>query len=126
MIDVRNVITWLQVTQRTKRDRFIFIISLLYLVFMISLKDLVISIANELKVMIDKALMNTRSDRSEYDFCFEVCKNAVQSFKLFWVFRKKEKVILFCFPVFQVLNQQVELPVKSWLFLRVEFDNSFL
>ena len=67
---------------------------------MITLKYLVIGITNNFQIFINKSFMNGSSDRVKMNFCFQVFKNAMQSFQLFWIFRKQIKFKSFCFPAF--------------------------
>ena len=90
MIDMRNKIARLQFTQCTEGKRLVFIIGLFDLVLMIALKDLVIGIANQLQIIINKSFMNGNGDRGKNNFCFKVCENAVQPFQLFWIIGKDE------------------------------------
>src|SRR4030081_1097092 len=51
---------------------------------------------------------------------FQILKNRIESFQLFWVICKQINAVLLRFPGFKVLYQQVKLAIKSRLFLCIE------
>src|SRR5690606_29378412 len=58
VINMRNIISRLQFAESAKRKGLIFIVGLLYPVFVVALKYLVICIANHLKIMRNKSPVN--------------------------------------------------------------------
>ncbi len=56
--------------------------------------------------------MDGCGDRLKDDVCLEVLKNAIEPFQLFGIFRKQVKGKAFGLPGLQILDQQIELPVK--------------
>src|SRR5690242_7755279 len=119
MIDMRNKISRLQFSQCPNGQGLIFIISLLYLVFMIALEDLVISIANKFNILVDKSFVNGSDDgvKNYFSFptgsCREVIENALESFKLAGIFCKQKNAELFRFPAFQIPDQQIKLAIEG-------------
>src|SRR5690606_39281269 len=89
MINMRNKITRLQFPQHPERKRLVFVISLFDLVFMIPLKDLVIGIANQLQIFINKSFVNGFRNRVKYNSRIQIVENSLQSFELSWVFSKE-------------------------------------
>ena len=70
MIDVRYIISRLQLPKRTKCKCFVFIIRLLNLVFVIPLKHLVIGIANNFQIFVNKATMYRNRNGCKSYLCF--------------------------------------------------------
>ena len=89
MIDMRDIISRLQFPQRAQGDRLILIIGLLYLVFMIALEYLVIGIANDFQIVIDKSFMNRSWNGRKMNDRLQIFKNGMQSFQLLGIFGKK-------------------------------------
>ena len=92
---------------------------------MITLKNLVVGITNQLQVIVYKSFVYRNSNGCNLDLGFQVCENDMQSFKLFGIFCKNENIVFSGFIVLQVFYQQVELPVKRRLFLcrKLTIDN---
>ena len=66
---------------------------------MISLKYLVIGIANDFQILINKSFMNGYRNGIKMNLCFQIFKNGMQSFQLFWIFSKKINLKFFRFPL---------------------------
>jgi len=86
---MRYIIAGLQLAQGPQGEGLIFIIGLLDLVFMITLEDLVIGIANYFKIMINESFMNGSGDRIKMDLRLQVFKNSMQALQLLGVFGNK-------------------------------------
>src|SRR5215203_815431 len=89
---------------------------------MIALENLVIGVTNYFQFFINKSFVYGSSDGYERNLLFQILENGIESFQLFRIFRKKMDRKMFGLPGFQVLDQQVKLPVKCRLFLCVEND----
>jgi hypothetical protein len=88
MIDMRYIVAGLQVAERFQRQRFVFIVCLLDLVFMIALEDLVVGITNQFQFFINKSFVDAGGNRNELYFRVQVGKNAVEPFQLACLFGK--------------------------------------
>src|SRR6478609_5456098 len=115
MIYMRYIITRLQIAQGFECDGFVLIVRLFYLVFMVTLEDLVIGITNTFQFFINKPFVYTSSNGNKLYFRIQISKNAVQSFQLTPLFRKQINIIPLCLMRFQVGNQKVKLAVERWL-----------
>ena len=69
---------------------------------MIALEDLVIRIANDLQVLIDKSFMNRSGDRVKDNVRPSDHEKCLQSFQLFRIFSKQVELKSFILPAFQV------------------------
>jgi len=78
MINMGNVIAGLQFAQGTQGNGLVLVIGLLYLVFMITLKYLVIGIADHFQIFINKAFVYGGRYRCKLDAGLQIFKNAVQ------------------------------------------------
>src|ERR1700722_14772474 len=77
VIDMGDVIPWLQFAEGSKRDRLVLVIGLLDLVFMITLEDLVIGVADYFQIVIDKAFVDGQRQGSKMDLGMEVFEDRV-------------------------------------------------
>ncbi len=123
MIDMCDIVPGLQFPQGPEGDRLVLVIGLFDLVFVITLKDLVIGIADDLQVLVDKSLMDGMRDRIEGHFRLQVLEDGSQPFQLPGVLRKKAKGVFLVLPGFEIFYQQIELPVKGGLGAGVEFES---
>src|SRR5689334_21184305 len=92
---------------------------------MVSLKDLMIGIANQFQIFVNKTFVNGSCFRIEIYFFFQILEDGVQSFQLFWIFCKEMELKSFCFPGFEVFDQQIKLPVECRLFFGIELNFKF-
>src|SRR5690606_31693383 len=82
MIDMRDEISRLQFAKRAKSKRLVLVVRLLYSVFMIALKHLMIGVANNLQVFIDKPFVNRSGNGIEHNLGLQVREDRMQSLKL--------------------------------------------
>src|SRR5215510_2403445 len=88
---------------------------------MITLKYLVIGIANDLQIFINKTFMDRRSDRIKNDPGIQIIEYGAKTFKLLWIFCKNVKLKFFILPAFQIFYQQIKLAVKCRLLFSMKF-----
>ena len=89
---------------------------------MIPLKDLVVRVANDLEILINETLMDRFGNRIKVYRRLEISEDAVKSFQLFRIFRKQVQLKSLFFPMSQIPDEHVKLPVKGRLLLCVKFN----
>src|SRR4051812_18106481 len=92
---------------------------------MIALEDLVIGIADNFQVFINKAFVDGSGNRNEMDLFFQVLEYGIKPFELLWIFSKKIQLKPLPFPRFKIFYKQVELPVECRLLFCPELDLEF-
>jgi len=123
MINMCNIIAGLQFPQCAQGNGLAFIIGLFDLVLVITLKDLMIRIAYNPEVLINKSFMNGSGNRFELNTGFQILKNGMQPLELPGILREQIQRVFLAFPGFQVLYQQVELTIECRLRTGVELDD---
>src|SRR5579863_4094410 len=122
MIDMRDIVARLQFPQGPEGNRLVLVIRLFDLVFMITLKDLVIRVTDDLQVLFDESFVDGVRDRMKGYFRLQVLKNGTQPFQLARILRKEAKGILLVLPRLEILYQKVKLTVEGRLGAGMEFD----
>src|SRR5688572_10202641 len=89
---------------------------------MITLEYLVIGIANNFEVFVNKPFVNGSGNGIKDNAGIKVIKDGLQPFQLLWIFSKKVNFKSFPFPAFEILDEQVKLAIESWLFLCLKFN----
>ena len=115
MVYVCHIVARGQFAQRTQRQCLTLRVGLLYIVFMIALKYLVIGIADHSFVVIYKALADGCRYRHKGDTCIQIVEYAAQPFQLLGVLCKYVGYIFVGYTLLQIAYQHIELAVENRL-----------
>ena len=90
MIYMGNIVSGLQLAKSTQRDRLPLGLCLLYFVFVVALKYLVIGIAYHFLIVVYKTFADSCRHRHETDTRIQVLEYATQPFQLLRILRENE------------------------------------
>ena len=117
MVNMGNIVSRLQLTKRAESKRLAFRVSLLYIVFVVPLKYLVIGIANGFFIMVYKTLTNGCCHRHKGNARIQIVENAPQALQLLRVLSKHVDHIFIGNTLLHIRNQHIELAVEYRLFV---------
>ena len=127
MVDVGNVVAWLQLIKVFQRDGLLGREVVAQVEAVVTLKDLVVGVATHLQVFVDEATVDGDGFDLEVAMALlvmvDIVQNRLDTRELFTAFGEHDDAVAFLLMLGNVVDEQVEVFAEDRLRLGVEVDN---